>query len=85
MGPCFSYPCRGPDAHLRRNIVATSLGLSDGVIGVTIIAAGTPLLEFATSLAAVLKGRYGLSLGNIIGSDIFNVLRVWAHGHDLRG
>ena len=32
MGPCFSYPCRGPDAHLRRNIVATSLGLSDVVI-----------------------------------------------------
>ena len=56
--------------------VATSLGLSDWVIGVTIIAAGTSLPEFATSLAAMLKGRYGLSLGNITGSDIFNVLGV---------
>lgn len=56
--------------------VATSLGLSDWVIGVTVIAAGTSLPEFATALAAVLKGRYGLSLGSIIGSDIFNVLGV---------
>ena len=56
--------------------LATSLGLSDWVIGVTIIAAGTSLPEFATSLAAVVKGRYGISLGNIIGSDIFNVLGV---------
>jgi cation:H+ antiporter len=56
--------------------VATSFGLSDWVIGVTIIAAGTSLPEFATSVAAVLKGRYGLSLGNIIGSDIFNLLGV---------
>jgi len=57
-------------------LIAMSLGLSDWVIGVTVIAAGTSLPEFATSLAAVLKGRYGLSLGNIIGSDIFNVLGV---------
>lgn len=56
--------------------VATTMGLSDWVIGVTIIAAGTSLPEFATSLVAVMKGRYGLSLGNIIGSDIFNVLGV---------
>jgi len=35
-----------------------------------------PPFEFATSLAAMLEGRYGLSLGNIIGSDIFNVLGV---------
>lgn len=56
--------------------MATSLGLSDWVIGVTIIAAGTSVPEFATSLVAVLKGHYGISLGNIIGSDIFNVLGV---------
>ncbi len=56
--------------------IAMSLGLSDWVIGVTIIAAGTSLPEFATSLAAAVKGRYGMSLGNIIGSDIFNVLGV---------
>ena len=56
--------------------IALTLGLSEWVIGVTIVAAGTSLPELTTSLVAVLRGQHGLSLGNIIGSDIFNVLGV---------
>ncbi len=57
-------------------VVARNFGVSEWVIGVTIVAAGTSLPEFATSLAGVLRGRYGISAGNIIGSDIFNLLGV---------
>lgn len=56
--------------------IAHSLGVSEWVIGITIVAAGTSLPEFTTSLVAVVRGQHGLSLGNIIGSDIFNVLGV---------
>lgn len=56
--------------------MARSLGVSDWIIAVTIVAAGTSAPEVATSLAAVLKGRYGISIGNLIGSDIFNQLGV---------
>ena len=56
--------------------VAASFGVSEWVIGMTIVAAGTSLPEFTTSLIAVIRGHHGLSLGNIIGSDIFNVLGV---------
>ncbi len=56
--------------------LAHSFGISDWVIAVTIVAAGTSAPEFATSLAGVLKGRYEISAGNLIGSDIFNLLGV---------
>ena len=56
--------------------IAHSLGVSEWVIGITIVAAGTSLPEFTTSLVAVVRGQHELSLGNIIGSDIFNVLGV---------
>lgn len=56
--------------------IASTLGISEWVIGITIVAAGTSLPEFTTSMVAVARGHYGLSLGNIIGSDIFNVLGV---------
>ncbi len=46
------------------------------MIGVTIVAIGTSAPEFATSLTAVVKGRHGISLGNLIGSDLFNLLGV---------
>lgn len=55
---------------------AHAMGVSDWVISVTIVAAGTSLPEFATSMAAILKGRYGISAGNLIGSDLFNLLGV---------
>ena len=56
--------------------IAYALGLSEWVIGITIVAAGTSLPELTTSLVAVVRGQHGLSLGNLIGSDIFNVLGV---------
>ena len=51
-------------------------GISEWVIGVTIVAAGTSAPEMATSLAAVIKGKHGISAGNLIGSDLFNILGV---------
>ena len=56
--------------------IARFLGVSEWVIGVTIVAAGTSAPELATSLVAVLKGRHGISIGNLVGSDIFNLLGV---------
>ncbi len=56
--------------------LARVMGLSEWVIGVTIVAAGTSAPEFATSLVAALKGRYGISAGNLIGSDLYNLLGV---------
>jgi cation:H+ antiporter len=56
--------------------LARALGFSEWLIGVTIVAAGTSAPEFATSLVAALKGRYGISAGNLIGSDLYNLLGV---------
>lgn len=56
--------------------LARTAGVSEWVIGVTIVAAGTSVPEMATCLVAVLRGRYGISVGNLIGSDIFNLLGV---------
>ena len=51
-------------------------GISEWLIGITIVAAGTSAPELATSIVAVAKGRHGLSAGNLIGSDLFNMLGV---------
>jgi len=56
--------------------MARHFGISEWVIGVTIVAMGTSTPEFVTSLVAVLKGHHGLSAGNLVGSDIFNLLGV---------
>lgn len=56
--------------------IASSLGMSDAVIGLTIVAAGTSLPELATSVAAALKGQTGIAVGNVIGSCIFNIFLV---------
>jgi len=56
--------------------LARAFGISEWVIGVTIVAMGTSTPELVTSLVAVLKGHHGLSAGNLIGSDIFNLLGV---------
>jgi cation:H+ antiporter len=55
---------------------AQLLGVSEVVIGITIVAFGTSLPELAVSLASALKGEYGLAIGNIVGSNIFNLLAV---------
>lgn len=56
--------------------IASSMGISDAVIGLTIVAAGTSLPELATSVTAALKGRTGIAVGNVIGSNIFNIFMV---------
>lgn len=56
--------------------LARQLGMSDAVIGLTIIAAGTSLPELATSIAAALRGYPGMCIGNVIGSCIFNIFFV---------
>lgn len=56
--------------------VARSLGLSELIIGLTIIAAGTSLPEVATSVIASLRGDRDIAVGNVVGSNIFNVLAV---------
>ena len=58
------------------SIIARYYGISDWVIAVTIVAAGTSAPEFATSIAAAIKGRHGIAIGNLIGSDLFNLLGV---------
>lgn len=56
--------------------IATVLGVSDLIIGLTIVAIGTSLPELAASLIAVKKGEHDIALGNIIGSNLFNTLAV---------
>lgn len=56
--------------------IAQSLGVSDLVIGLTVVAIGTSLPELASSLAATRKGEHDMALGNILGSNIFNTLAV---------
>lgn len=56
--------------------IARYFGLSEWVIGVTIVAAGTSAPELATSLIGVLRKRHGISIGNLIGSDLFNLMGV---------
>ncbi len=56
--------------------IARTLGVSDIVIGITLVALGTSLPELAVSLISALKGEYGLAIGNIVGSNIFNLLAV---------
>ena len=57
-------------------IIATELGVSDLIIGLTIVAIGTSLPEVATTIASVRKKADDIAIGNIIGSNIFNILGV---------
>ena len=56
--------------------LAQALGLSDAVIGLTIVAVGTSMPELVTSVMAARKGQADVALGNIIGSNIFNILAI---------
>jgi cation:H+ antiporter len=56
--------------------LAAMLGMSEGLIGLTIVALGTSLPELATSVVAAKKGESGLSIGNAIGSNIMNILFI---------
>lgn len=67
----------GADLTLNSAIkVARSLGISERVIGITLLAGGTSLPELAASLVAVSKGHGALALGNVIGSNIANILLI---------
>lgn len=57
-------------------VIAEMAGLSDKFIAITVLAAGTSLPELATSVVAAIKGKGQLALGNIIGSNIFNILLI---------
>lgn len=56
--------------------VATQLGVSEAVIGLTIVAGGTSLPELATSVVAARKGNSGIAIGNVLGSNVMNILLI---------
>lgn len=56
--------------------IARSLGVSESMIGLTLVAVGTSLPELATSIAAALKKKPGIAIGNVIGSNLFNIFFV---------
>lgn len=56
--------------------VATKLGVSEAVIGLTIVAGGTSLPELATSVVSARKGNSGIAIGNVLGSNVFNILAI---------
>jgi cation:H+ antiporter len=56
--------------------IARGLGISDLIIGLTIVAVGTSLPELASSLIATRKGEHDIALGNVLGSNLFNTLAV---------
>jgi len=56
--------------------IATIWGVSDKVIGMSVVALGTSIPEIVTSIVAVIKGKVSIAIGNIVGSNIFNILFV---------
>ena len=56
--------------------VAQTLGVSEAVIGLTIVAGGTSLPELATSVVAARKGNSGIAIGNVLGSNVMNILLI---------
>ena len=56
--------------------IALKLGMSENLVGLTIVALGTSLPEFVTSVMATKKGELSIAIGNIIGSNIFNILLI---------
>jgi cation:H+ antiporter len=56
--------------------IARALGVSETVIGLTVVAVGTSLPELATSVVAARRGEAGLALGNILGSNVFNIFAI---------
>lgn len=57
-------------------IIAKRLGMSEALIGLTIVAAGTSMPELATSVVAAIKKRSDIAIGNVVGSNIFNILLI---------
>ena len=66
-------------------IIASECGLSEKIIGLTVIAIGTSLPELITSMIAIRKGHSDIGIGNIIGSNIYNILMIMGVGASLGG
>ena len=66
-------------------VLATEFGLSEKIIGLTVIAIGTSLPELITSVIAIRKGHADIGIGNIIGSNIYNILMIMGVGAVLGG
>ncbi len=66
-------------------ILAKEFGLSEQIIGLTVIAIGTSLPELITSIIAIRKGHTDIGVGNIIGSNIYNILMIMGVGAALGG
>ena len=66
-------------------VIATEFGLSEKIIGLTVIAIGTSLPELITSIIAIRKGHSDIGIGNIIGSNIYNILMIMGVGAALGG
>ena len=66
-------------------VLAAEFGLSEKIIGLTVIAIGTSLPELITSIIAIRKGHSDIGIGNIIGSNIYNVLMIMGVGASLGG
>ena len=66
-------------------IIAKNVGVSERIIGLTIIAIGTSLPELITSVMAIRKGHHDIGIGNIIGSNIYNVLMIVGVGAAIGG
>ena len=66
----------GGEMFLDNATAARRLGVSDSVIALTLVAGGTSLPELASSVVSLLKGKAGMALGNVIGSNIANILLI---------
>ena len=66
-------------------VIASEFGLSETIIGLTVIAIGTSLPELITSIIAIRKGHTDIGIGNIIGSNIYNILMIMGVGASLGG
>ena len=77
LGLAFAFLFLGARLLLEGAVnLATSFGISEAVIGLTIVAVGTSLPELATSAVAAFKNEHDIALGNVVGSNIFNTLAV---------
>lgn len=56
--------------------IAANLGMSEALIGLTIVACGTSLPELATTVVAARRGNSGIAIGNVLGSNVFNILMI---------
>lgn len=81
---CFMLPFGADFMVDGATVLAKAIGVSDKVIGLTIVALGTSLPELAASIAAAVKKEMDISIGNIIGSNIFNILCVLGVSGSIR-